>query len=95
MIALSRKFGSCVLSFLAVGNELYHEFYTQDGDETSVYDSSQALYTLQKLYGLFPRIVGKGDSASVSRSPLLTGCGDLLSPTALNHTVDTPSTVFS
>ncbi|KAI0068053.1 Sec1-like protein [Artomyces pyxidatus] len=35
-----------------------------DGDETSVYDSAQALHTLQKLFGLFPRIVGKGDCAA-------------------------------
>ncbi|KAI0316484.1 Sec1-like protein [Amylostereum chailletii] len=34
-----------------------------DGDETSVYNSAQALYTVQKLFGLFPRIVGKGDAA--------------------------------
>ncbi|KAH8119990.1 Sec1-like protein [Phellopilus nigrolimitatus] len=34
-----------------------------DGDETVVYDSAQALVTLQKLYGLFPRLVGKGDCA--------------------------------
>lgn len=38
----------------------------QDGDETSIYDSSQALHTLQKLFGLFPRIIGKGDHAGVS-----------------------------
>jgi len=37
-----------------------------DGDETSIYDSSQALHTLQKLFGLFPRIIGKGDHAGVS-----------------------------
>jgi hypothetical protein len=37
----------------------------QDGDETVIYDSAQALATFQKLYGLFPRIVGKGDHASV------------------------------
>ncbi|KAJ7070547.1 Sec1-like protein [Mycena amicta] len=35
-----------------------------DGDETIVYDSAQALLTLEKLYGLFPRIVGKGDQAA-------------------------------
>ncbi|KAG5652575.1 hypothetical protein H0H81_004535 [Sphagnurus paluster] len=34
-----------------------------DGDETIIFDSAQALNTLQKLYGLFPRIVGKGDCA--------------------------------
>ncbi|KAJ7654150.1 Sec1-like protein [Mycena rosella] len=35
-----------------------------DGDETVIYNSAQALLTLQKLYGLFPRIVGKGDHAA-------------------------------
>jgi hypothetical protein len=38
----------------------------QDGDETSIYDASQALHTIQKLFGLFPRVVGKGDHAGVS-----------------------------
>ncbi|RDX51187.1 Sec1-like protein [Lentinus brumalis] len=35
-----------------------------DGDETVVYDSMQALLTLEKLHGLFPRIIGKGDYAA-------------------------------
>ncbi|KAL0951737.1 hypothetical protein HGRIS_008409 [Hohenbuehelia grisea] len=35
-----------------------------DGDETVIYDSAQALITLQKLYGAFPRIIGKGDHAA-------------------------------
>ncbi|KAJ7600856.1 Sec1-like protein [Mycena floridula] len=35
-----------------------------DGDETVIYNSAQALITLQKLYGLFPRILGKGDHAA-------------------------------
>ncbi|KAF8921146.1 Sec1-like protein [Mucidula mucida] len=35
-----------------------------DGDETAIYDSAQALITFQKLYGLFPRIIGKGDKAA-------------------------------
>ncbi|KIY46295.1 Sec1-like protein [Fistulina hepatica ATCC 64428] len=34
-----------------------------DGDETIIFDSAQALHTLQLMYGLFPRIVGKGDYA--------------------------------
>jgi hypothetical protein len=37
----------------------------QDGDETALYNSAQALLTLQRLYGLFPRILGKGDRAEV------------------------------
>ena len=37
----------------------------QDGDESAIFDSAQALITLQKLFGLFPRIVGKGDHAGV------------------------------
>ena len=39
---------------------------SQDGDETAIYDAAQALNTFQKLYGTFPRIVGKGDYAAVS-----------------------------
>ncbi|PSS29662.1 hypothetical protein PHLCEN_2v2810 [Hermanssonia centrifuga] len=35
-----------------------------DGDETVIYNSMQALISLQGLYGLFPRIVGKGDHAA-------------------------------
>ncbi|KAI0756292.1 Sec1-like protein [Daedaleopsis nitida] len=35
-----------------------------DGDETVIYDSTQALITLEKLHGLFPRIIGKGDYAA-------------------------------
>ncbi|RXW24090.1 hypothetical protein EST38_g1761 [Candolleomyces aberdarensis] len=32
-----------------------------DGDETVVFDSTQALMTLQKHFGPFPQIIGKGD----------------------------------
>lgn len=39
-----------------------------------MYDSAQALYTLQKLFGIFPRILGKGDSAAVSPFPLNPAC---------------------
>jgi len=39
--------------------------YTQDGDETVIYDSAQALISLQRLFGLFPRILAKGDHAAV------------------------------
>ncbi|KAI0308101.1 Sec1-like protein [Multifurca ochricompacta] len=42
--------------------EAFKEIWV-DGDETSIFDSSQALHTLQKLFGLFPRIIGKGDFA--------------------------------
>lgn len=41
-------------------------YYNQDGDETTIYDSAQALVTLQKLFGPFPRILGKGNFALVS-----------------------------
>ena len=65
---LSRKYGwwaeppcCCNFTLTIVG--------IQDGDETSIYDSSQALHTLQKLFGLFPRIIGKGDHAAVSSNP--------------------------
>ncbi|EPT03435.1 hypothetical protein FOMPIDRAFT_1046976 [Fomitopsis schrenkii] len=35
-----------------------------DGDETVIYNSMQALHSLQRAYGQFPRIVGKGDYAT-------------------------------
>ncbi|KIJ22178.1 hypothetical protein PAXINDRAFT_95594 [Paxillus involutus ATCC 200175] len=35
-----------------------------DGDETIIYNSALALDVLQKTYGQFPRIIGKGDYAS-------------------------------
>ncbi|KAG0707596.1 Sec1-like protein [Suillus ampliporus] len=35
-----------------------------DGDETVIFDSALALNSLQKVYGRFPRILGKGDYAS-------------------------------
>ncbi|KAG8946350.1 hypothetical protein FRC04_011896 [Tulasnella sp. 424] len=40
----------------------YKEIFL-DGDETAVYYAAQALLTIQQAYGLFPRIVGKGDGA--------------------------------
>ncbi|PPQ71647.1 hypothetical protein CVT24_007838 [Panaeolus cyanescens] len=38
-----------------------------DGDQTVIFDSVQALLTLQQLYGTFPQIVGKGDYAQASK----------------------------
>ncbi|KAF9263535.1 Sec1-like protein [Marasmius fiardii PR-910] len=35
-----------------------------DGDETVIYDSAQALITLQKMFGTLPRMLGKGDHAA-------------------------------
>ncbi|KAJ3572215.1 hypothetical protein NP233_g3232 [Leucocoprinus birnbaumii] len=35
-----------------------------DGDETVIFDSAQALISLQNLFGPFPRIVGKGNFAN-------------------------------
>ncbi|KAI9007510.1 Sec1-like protein [Phycomyces nitens] len=34
-----------------------------DGDQTSIYYAACALMKLQSIYGLFPRIIGKGDGA--------------------------------
>ncbi|CAG7853945.1 Vacuolar protein sorting-associated protein 33A Short=hVPS33A [Serendipita indica DSM 11827] len=42
--------------------EAFKEIWLE-GDETSLYNSAQALLTLQRLYGLFPRIMGKGEHA--------------------------------
>lgn len=37
----------------------------QNGDDTPIYNSSLALMTLQRAFGLFPRLLGKGDGAKV------------------------------
>ncbi|KZO91497.1 Sec1-like protein [Calocera viscosa TUFC12733] len=34
-----------------------------DGDNTAIYYSAQALMTVQQAFGLFPRIIGKGDAS--------------------------------
>jgi hypothetical protein len=36
-----------------------------DGDQTSIYYAARSLMRLQSIYGLFPRIMGKGDAAKV------------------------------
>ena len=37
----------------------------QDGDYAPVFDMAKALMTIQRAYGLIPKIVGKGDAARV------------------------------
>jgi hypothetical protein len=51
---------------ISLENETAFKELWVDGDETVIYDSAQALFTIQKLYGLFPKIIGKGDYAAVS-----------------------------
>lgn len=40
----------------------------QDGDFSPVYDLAKALMTVQRAFGTIPRIIGKGESAQVSRA---------------------------
>ena len=42
-----------------------------EGDHTSIYHAAQALMTMQHAFGLFPRILGKGDLAQRLASLLL------------------------
>ncbi|TCD62501.1 hypothetical protein EIP91_006797 [Steccherinum ochraceum] len=49
---------------LSLENEAAFKELWVDGDETVLFNSMQALVSLQKLYGSFPRIVGKGDYAA-------------------------------
>lgn len=45
---------------------IWHNFLSnQDGDTTAVHQAAKSLMKLQQIYGLFPRIIGKGDSAKV------------------------------
>ncbi|KAF8727512.1 Sec1 family, partial [Rhizoctonia solani] len=45
----------------------FKEIYL-DGDESSIYYAAQALSTMQRAYGKFPRVVGKGDGAKKLQS---------------------------
>jgi hypothetical protein len=69
----------------------------QKGDETAIYYSSLALMTFQRAFGLFPRIMGKGDGAQVSgsahswsKSGLM---GILLTCSEIGQSAQTPSCV--
>ncbi|KAJ3907217.1 Sec1-like protein [Lentinula edodes] len=57
-----------------------------DGDESVVYDSAQALMTLQRLFGLFPRLLGKGDHAARLIDLLMTYITQ-------SHNASTPDTL--
>lgn len=45
----------------------FKEIYL-DGDESAIYYAAQALSTIQRAYGQFPRVVGKGDGAKKLQS---------------------------
>ncbi|KAF8753754.1 Sec1 family [Rhizoctonia solani] len=45
----------------------FKEIYL-DGDESSIYYAAQALSTMQRAYGKFPRVIGKGDGAKKLQS---------------------------
>ena len=72
---------------------LYTQSLFQDGDETVVYNSAQALLTLQRLYGLFPRIIGKGDHAA-KLANLLIRLTKQQAPTPDSLALQTPSEKF-
>ncbi|CAO3695260.1 unnamed protein product [Umbelopsis ramanniana] len=42
-----------------------------DGDTTAIHQAAKSLMKLQQIYGLFPRIIGKGDSAKALADMLI------------------------
>ncbi|KAF8665403.1 hypothetical protein AX16_000422 [Volvariella volvacea WC 439] len=61
-----------------------------DGDETVIHDSALALNTIQKIYGQFPRIVGKGDYSArlatlITRSNSSNSTNDATRPGSQSH----------
>ncbi|KAG8897028.1 hypothetical protein FRB99_008504, partial [Tulasnella sp. 403] len=66
-----------------------------DGDESAVYYAAQALITMQQAYGLFPRIIGKGDAAKKLASLLLHLRAYPTYPSQINDpNLSTPSNLF-
>lgn len=61
-----------------------------DGDETVIYNSALALNSLQKVYGHFPRILGKGDYASRLATLLTKSLPDQPSPSSDSSTPSAP-----
>ncbi|KAI9483036.1 MAG: Sec1-like protein [Benjaminiella poitrasii] len=55
---------------MELGPSTWKDIYL-DGDQTSIYYAAKALMRLQSIYGLFPRILGKGDGAKQLADMLL------------------------
>nr|ASF90207.1 hypothetical protein SPAR04510 [Bartheletia paradoxa] len=62
-----------------------------DGDETAVFASARAIMTLQRAYGLIPRIVGKGDAAKRLSTMLLRLRAESLLTDPTSPALRTPS----
>ncbi|KAG8976540.1 hypothetical protein FRB90_009111, partial [Tulasnella sp. 427] len=72
----------------------YKEIFL-DGDETSIYYAAQALLTIQQAYGLFPRILGKGDGAKKLADLLLHLRAHPADPAQAQHpNLQTQSEIF-
>ncbi|KAG8936355.1 hypothetical protein FRC02_002948 [Tulasnella sp. 418] len=65
-----------------------------EGDETSIYYAAQALITIQQAYGVFPRILGKGDAAKKLASLLVHLRAYPPNSSSNNARLSTPSDVF-
>ncbi|KAN0064744.1 Vacuolar protein-sorting-associated protein 33 [Thecaphora frezii] len=63
-----------------------------DGDHTCIFRSAQALMTMQHAYGLFPRIIGKGNLARRLADLLLRQRREHLASDPTNPSLTTPST---
>ncbi|KAI7907781.1 Sec1-like protein [Cokeromyces recurvatus] len=55
---------------MELGPSIWKEIYL-DGDQTAIYYAAKALIRLESIYGLFPRILGKGDGAKQLANMLL------------------------
>lgn len=62
-----------------------------DGDHTSIFRSAQALMTLQHVYGMFPRILGKGTLARRLADLLIRQRREHLASDPSNPALITPS----
>ncbi|KZT51079.1 Sec1-like protein [Calocera cornea HHB12733] len=71
----------------------YREVFL-DGDNTAIYYSAQALMTVQQAFGLFPRIIGKGDAAKRLADLLLRMRQAGLADDPTSPALSLPSTVL-
>lgn len=56
---------------MELGAQAYKDIFL-DANYDSIYEMARALLTLQRAFGLIPRVMGKGDAARVSLDSELT-----------------------
>lgn len=58
---------------MELGSNAYRDIFL-DSNYDAIYEMARGLITLQRAFGMIPRLIGKGDAARVSFLFLFTFC---------------------